>query len=78
MGASAERGAGEGGFDPQPKGRPAWGKYKRAREALARHTTHDTAAPPSRGVAWGGVLRTKDPTDDPAELHHVLSVGDYW
>jgi hypothetical protein len=26
---------------------------------------HDTAAPPSRGVARGGA---KDPTDDPAEL----------
>jgi hypothetical protein len=28
---------------------------------------HDTAAPPSRGVARGG--GAKDPTDDPAELH---------
>jgi hypothetical protein len=27
---------------------------------------HDTAAPPSRGVARG---RAKDPTNDPAELH---------
>jgi hypothetical protein len=63
-GASAER---DRGFDlqPQPKGELAQGGYKGTREVLARPTTQDTAAPPSRGVARGGV---KDPTDDPAEL----------
>jgi hypothetical protein len=61
-GASAER---EGGFDPQPKAELAQGEYKIAREVLA----HDTAAPPSRGVARGGA---KDPTDDPAELHGLF------
>jgi hypothetical protein len=50
-GASAER---EGGLDTQPKGRRARGEYEGAREVL-----HDTAAPPSRGVARGGVLRTQ-------------------
>jgi hypothetical protein len=63
-----DRGAGLGGFGPQSKAELAQGEHKGAREVRGRYW-HDTAAPPSRGVArWGA----KDPTDDPAELHDVL------
>jgi hypothetical protein len=70
---AGDRGAGLGGFGPQSKAELAQGEHKGAREVRGRYW-HDTAAPPSRGVArWGATGRgAKDPTDDPvdpAELH---------